>query len=132
MTPRRLAALIALVTALVAGFAGPAEAAPVFTFVDFPGQDGVALKANWIAPATPGEHPAVIFPSSWGLNDAEYLAQARAFAAGGYVVVSYTPRGWWGSGGDIDTAGTLDKADLSKVLDWTTANTPADPARIGA
>jgi predicted alpha/beta hydrolase len=129
---RPAAALIALVTALAVGFARPAAAAPGFNFVDIPGRDGVVLKANWIGPATAGEHPALIFPSSWGLNDAEYLAQARAFAAGGYVVVSYTPRGWWGSGGDIDTAGPLDMADLSKVIDWTIADTPTDPARIGA
>ncbi|MFI6071778.1 CocE/NonD family hydrolase [Actinoplanes sp. NPDC051343] len=133
MNLRRVAALIAMVTALAVGFAPPAAAASTgFTFVDIPGQDGVVLKANWIAPATAGKHPAVIFPSSWGLNDAEYLAQAKAFAAGGYVVVSYTPRGWWGSGGDIDTAGPRDMADLSRVIDWTIANTPTDPARIGA
>ncbi|HEY0530849.1 MAG TPA: CocE/NonD family hydrolase [Actinoplanes sp.] len=132
MAMRRVATLIALVTALAVGFARPAAAATGFTFVDIPGQDGVVLKANWIGPATAGKHPAVIFPSSWGLNDAEYLAQAKAFASAGYVVVSYTPRGWWGSGGDIDTAGPLDMADLSKVIDWTIAGTPADPARIGA
>jgi hypothetical protein len=133
MALRRTAALIALLTAVAVGFARPAAAAsPGFTFVDIPGQGGVVLKANWIAPATGGRHPALIFPSSWGLNDAEYLAQARSFAAAGYVVVSYTPRGWWGSGGDIDTAGPLDMADLSKVIDWTIAGTPADPARIGA
>jgi predicted acyl esterase len=132
VSPRRVTALIALVTALVAGFARPAAASPVFTFVDLPGQDGVVLKANWIGPVTGGRHPAVILPSSWGLNDAEYLAQARAWASAGYVMVSYTPRGWWGSAGDIDTAGPLDMADLSKVVDWTIAHTPADPARIGA
>jgi predicted acyl esterase len=139
MAPRRpavLSALIALLTLLAAaGFGSPAAAASAttgFTFVDITGQDGVVLKANWIAPATAGPHPALIFPSSWGLNDAEYLAQAKSFATAGYVVVSYTPRGWWGSGGDIDTAGPLDMADFSKVIDWTIADTATDPARIGA
>ena len=138
MVPRRSpvwAALMALLTALaVGGLARPAAAAgtSAFTFVDIPGQDGVVLKANWIAPATAGKHPALIFPSSWGLNDAEYLAQARSLAAAGYVVVSYTPRGWWSSGGEIDTAGPQDVADLSKVLDWAIADTATDPARIGA
>ena len=69
-----------------------------FKFVDIPG-DGVVLKANVIAPAAAGRHPAVLLPASWGLNDLEYLAQARKLAEGGYVVVSYTPRGWWASGG---------------------------------
>nr|WP_221378905.1 CocE/NonD family hydrolase [Actinoplanes polyasparticus] len=102
-----------------------------FTFVDIAGA-GVVLKANVIAPAAAGRYPAVILPASWGLNDLEYLAQARKLAEGGYVVVSYTPRGWWASGGEIDTAGPKDMADLSKVIDWTLAGTAADPARIGA
>jgi len=100
-------------------------------FVDVPGA-GVVLKANVVAPATAGRYPGVILPSSWGLNDLEYLAQARAMAGRGYVVVSYTPRGWWSSTGEIDTAGPKDMADLSKVIDWTIANTAVDPARIGA
>ena len=31
--------------------------------------------------------------------------------------------------GEIDTAGPRDMADFSRVVDWTLANTPADPAR---
>jgi predicted acyl esterase len=108
-----------------------AAASPTTTFVDIPGA-GVTLKANVVAPATAGRHPAIVFPSSWGLNDLEYLAQANTLAGRGYVVISYTPRGWWASGGEIDTAGPQDMADLSKVIDWAIANTAADPARIGA
>ena len=103
-----------------------------FRFVDVTGSGGVVLKANVIAPSAAGRYPAIVFPASWGLNDLEYIAQARTLAGRGYVVVSYTPRGWWASGGEIDTAGPKDMADLSKVIDWTIANTAADPARIGA
>ncbi|GAA0581297.1 CocE/NonD family hydrolase [Paractinoplanes ferrugineus] len=138
MVPRRsslLAFLLSVLTAvLVIGAApSPAHAASTTTkFVDIPGDGGVVLKANVVAPAAAGRYPAVVFSSSWGLNDLEYVAQAASMAAAGYVVVSYTPRGWWASGGAIDTAGPKDLADLSKVLDWTIANTPTDPARIGA
>ncbi|GII04697.1 CocE/NonD family hydrolase [Planobispora takensis] len=111
--------------------AGTPVATTAFRFVTVPGA-GVNLKANVIAPAAAGRYPAIILPSSWGLNDLEYLAQAKALAGRGYVVVSYTPRGWWSSEGEIDTAGPLDMSDLSKVIDWTIANTAADPARIGA
>ena len=124
-----LAAAVALIVT-----PGTAQAAPATTglqFVDIPGA-GVNLKANYVAPASAGKHPVIVFPSSWGLNDLEYIAQAGKLAERGYVVVSYTPRGWWASGGEIDTAGPQDMADLSKVLDWTLANTAADPARIGA
>ncbi len=137
MVPRRstlLAGLLAVLAVLFVG-AGPASAAAATTavkFVDITGDGGVVLKANVVAPAATGSYPAVIFPSSWGLNDLEYLAQAKSMAADGYVVVSYTPRGWWSSGGEIDTAGPEDMADLSKVVDWTIANTATDPARIGA
>ncbi|MEU4242752.1 CocE/NonD family hydrolase [Actinoplanes sp. NPDC026619] len=133
MVPRRSSLLACLSTVVLAATvligAAPAEAATT-KFVDIPG-DGVTLKANVTTPATAGSYPAVVFPSSWGLNDLEYVAQAKAMAENGYVVVSYTPRGWWASGGEIDTAGPKDLADLSKVLDWTLANTPADPARLG-
>src|SRR5689334_21646212 len=117
---RMLTVLAAGLVALAAG-AAPAVAAPPATaasvsttgprFVDITGVGGVTLKANVVAPAPAGRYPAIAFPSSWGLNDLEYLAQAGALAARGYVVVSYTPRGWWSSGGDIDTAGPLDMAD---------------------
>ncbi len=133
---RRPAVLLALIlTLLLPLTAAPAmasgAAAQAIRVVDIPAGD-VVLKGNVAEPGTPGPHPAVIMPSSWGLNDLEYLAQARALATRGYVVVSYTPRGWWLSGGRIDTAGPRDLADLSGVIDWTLANTAADPARIGA
>ncbi|MEU7876113.1 CocE/NonD family hydrolase [Dactylosporangium sp. NPDC049140] len=133
-TRRALTVLAAAALAAVTLQAPPAAAAtPTTRFVDITSSGaGVTLKANVVAPATSGRHPAIVFPSSWGLNDLEYLAQANALANRGYVVVSYTPRGWWASGGEIDTAGPQDLADLSKVVDWTIANTAADPARIGA
>ncbi|MFI5492338.1 CocE/NonD family hydrolase [Actinoplanes sp. NPDC051859] len=112
----------------------PAAAAKATTgikFVDITSGD-VVLKANVVAPTAAGRHPVLIMPSSWGLNDLEYAVQAQKLAERGYVVVSYTPRGWWFSGGEIDTAGPRDMADISRVIDWTLANTPADPARIGA
>ncbi|MEV4639690.1 CocE/NonD family hydrolase [Actinoplanes sp. NPDC049548] len=149
MAPRRSAVpvfLLSLITtaALAAApapavAAGATTAAPVAAaqgttgvrFVDITSGDAV-LKANVVAPAAAGRHPVLIMPSSWGLNDLEYLAQAQTLAGRGYVVVSYTPRGWWFSGGEIDTAGPKDMADISRVIDWALANTPADPARIGA
>ncbi|GIJ43418.1 hypothetical protein Val02_03040 [Virgisporangium aliadipatigenens] len=126
-----VAVLVACVTPVAAAPAAAALPTTGPRFVDIAGS-GVTLKANVVAPSAAGRYPAIVFPSSWGLNDLEYLAQARVLAGRGYVVVSYTPRGWWFSGGEIDTAGPKDMADLSKVLDWTIANTATDPARIGA
>src|SRR5256885_14121526 len=112
--------------------AGTASAATGIRFVDVTAPDGVVLKANVIEPSSAGRHPAVVFISSWGLNDLEYLAQASALAGRGYTVLSYTPRGWWDSGGKIEVAGPADIGDLSAVLDWLFAPTPAGPQRVGA
>jgi hypothetical protein len=138
MALRRFLPVLAALAAALVMTPAPATAAPNVQaaganvrFVDIAGA-GVTLKANVTSPSTAGRHPAIIFPSSWGLNDLEYIAQARKLAADGYVVVSYTPRGWWSSGGEIDTAGPKDMADLSRVVDWTMANTATDPSRIGA
>ncbi|HCT79454.1 MAG TPA: acyl esterase [Micromonosporaceae bacterium] len=130
---RRTVPLLLAVTLVLVGLGTPAQAAATtgFRFVDIAVGGGVVLKANVIEPTSAGRHPAIVFPSSWGLNDLEYLAQARKLAEGGYTVLSYTPRGWWASGGEIDTAGPLDMADVSRVLDWLGPNTTADLTRIG-
>src|SRR5207302_459703 len=112
--------------------AGTASAATGIRFVGITAPDGVVLSANVVEPTTAGRHPAVVFISSWGVNDVEYLAQATALAGRGYTVLSYTPRGWWDSGGKIEVAGPVDVRDVSTVLDWLVANTTVDPARIGA
>ncbi len=129
----RYAALLALL--VLAPFASPAAPAAAantgFRLVEIVARDGVVLKANVIAPRTAGPHPAIVFVNSWGLNDAEYLAQATRFADAGYVVLSYTTRGFWFSGGRIDTGGPLDIADASTAIDWLLANTSADPGKIG-
>jgi len=136
-SPLLLALLAILASTVLTGIVGPAPAVAAAAattgprFVDIT-SGAVVLKANVVAPAATGRYPAVVLPSSWGLNDLEYLAQAKAMAARGYVVVSYTPRGWWQSGGEINTAGPADMADLSTVIDWAIANTATDPARIGA
>ncbi|MGW8377021.1 alpha/beta fold hydrolase [Streptomyces sp. ODS28] len=111
----------------------PAQA-PGVRFVDIAGDGGTTLKANVVTPsgARPGERfPVVVLPTSWGMPQVEYLAQAKKFADSGYVVVSYNARGFWQSGGNIETAGPEDVRDASKVIDWALAHTPADPSKVG-
>jgi predicted alpha/beta hydrolase len=134
MAPVRtgLAALTLVGTLAVTGVASASAATTGLRSVDITARDGVVLKANVIEPTSPGRHPAVVFISSWGLNDSEYLVQANTLAKRGYTVLSYTPRGWWDSGGRIEVAGPKDIDDVSAVLDWLVAHTTADPDRIGA
>ncbi|GAA2590212.1 CocE/NonD family hydrolase [Streptomyces tubercidicus] len=108
--------------------------APSLRFVDIEGDGGITLKANVFTPAGSDgtrRHPVIVLPTSWSMPQVEYLAQARKLAEAGYVVVGYNSRGFWQSGGEIETAGPKDIADASKVIDWALAHTPADPHRVG-
>ncbi|MFJ4870316.1 alpha/beta fold hydrolase [Streptomyces sp. NPDC088757] len=121
------------VQAAPAAVAGAADSAGI-RFVDIPGEGGTVLKANVLTPAgsAPGaRHPLIVLPTSWAMPQIEYLVPAQKLADSGYVVVSYNSRGFWQSGGEIETAGPKDVADASKVIDWALANTAADPARVG-
>ncbi|MER6685872.1 CocE/NonD family hydrolase [Streptomyces olivaceoviridis] len=124
----------ALLAGSVVGLAPAAEAAPGVRFVDITGDGGTVLKANVLTPGgADGSHryPLVVLPTSWGLPQVEYLAQARELADSGYVVLTYNVRGFWQSGGRIEVAGPPDTADASRVIDWALAHTPADPEHIG-
>ncbi|MEV5971564.1 CocE/NonD family hydrolase [Streptomyces sp. NPDC051921] len=136
----RTALAYAVSAALVAGAAlGLAPAAHAETsgslrFVDITGDGGTVLKANVVTPAGSDggtRFPVIVLPTSWAVPQIEYLAQAQKLADSGYVVVSYNSRGFWQSGGEIETAGPKDIADASRVIDWALANTPADPAKVG-
>ncbi|ANS69027.1 acyl esterase [Streptomyces lincolnensis] len=111
-----------------------ATAATGIRFVDITGDGGTVLKANVLTPAGADgtrRYPLLVLPTSWGLPQVEYLAQAQKLANSGYVVVSYNVRGFWQSGGEIEVAGPPDTADASKVIDWALANTPSDAHRVG-
>lgn len=144
--PTTAAAVAAVLAATALGLAphqaqaapatsAPAPAAtPELRFHDIPGSGGITLKGNVFTPAgaEPGrKYPLIVLPTSWGMPQIEYIAQAKQLADSGYVVVGYTSRGFWLSGGEIETAGPADVADVSAVIDWALATTPADPARIG-
>ncbi|MFD7322583.1 alpha/beta fold hydrolase [Streptomyces sp. NPDC059875] len=136
-TPLVFAVSAALVAGTALGLAPAAhatESGPSVRFVDIAGDGGTVLKANVVIPADAdgsARYPVIVLPTSWGMPQIEYLAQARKLADSGYVVVSYNSRGFWQSGGEIETAGPKDVADASKVIDWALANTPADPAKVG-
>ncbi|MEU8764640.1 CocE/NonD family hydrolase [Streptomyces sp. NPDC048659] len=127
----------ALVAGTALGLAPAAQAAgtaATLRFVDIAGDGGTVLKANVVTPAgadASARHPVIVLPTSWAMPQVEYLAQAQKLADSGYVVVSYNSRGFWQSGGEIETAGPKDIADASLVIDWALANTPADPAKVG-
>ncbi|MFF9065910.1 alpha/beta fold hydrolase [Streptomyces sp. NPDC014891] len=136
-TPLALATTAALVAGAALGLAPAAQAgesAGTIRFVDIVGEGGTVLKANVVTPDASGtttRHPLIVLPTSWAMPQVEYLVQAKLLANSGYIVVSYNSRGFWQSGGEIETAGPEDIADASKVIDWALAHTGADPARVG-
>jgi predicted acyl esterase len=121
-----LALVFGLVPAAIAGTVST-------TYKTLPGFDGTPLGAFVIEPQAqgPGPFPLLVMPASWALPGAEYVGVAQQLAKRGYVVVSYSSRGFWESGGLIDIAGPATVEDLSAVIDWALANTHADPSRIG-
>ncbi|WP_308257205.1 CocE/NonD family hydrolase [Saccharothrix luteola] len=129
--PLLLAAVVALVVtppvqAVVPGFAVAYETVP--------GEGGTPLKAFVVTPTGRGSgpFPLLVLPSSWGVNNIEYVGAAAKLAhESGYSVISYTSRGFYDSAGEIDVAGPDTVADVSRVIDWGLAHAGGDPARIG-
>ena len=96
--------------------------------------DGTPIAANLFTPTSePPEagFPAIIFVNSWVLDEHQYLLQARQFAEKGYLVLSYSARGWGCSGGKVNVTGDKDIQDLTAVVDWLEAYTHIDSANIG-
>jgi hypothetical protein len=99
--------------------------------VDITAPDGVVLRGTLLEPASSGTRPGVVLVSPWGTPDTVYLAQSALLARRGYVVLSYTTRGFGASGGTVTLAGPLDVSDVSAALDWLVSHTAVDPQRIG-
>ncbi|WP_433268578.1 CocE/NonD family hydrolase [Actinosynnema sp. CS-041913] len=131
---RTLTLLLIAVTGLV--MASPAQAAPGFTvgYETIPGQGGTPLKAFVVEPTGRGSgpFPLLVLPSSWGVNNIEYVGAAAKLAyRSGYTVISYTSRGFHDSAGEIDVAGPDTVADVSRVIDWGIANAGGDATKVG-
>eukprot|EP01059_Diplonema_ambulator_P024827 TRINITY_DN412_c0_g1_i3.p1 TRINITY_DN412_c0_g1~~TRINITY_DN412_c0_g1_i3.p1 ORF type:complete len:530 (+),score=217.17 TRINITY_DN412_c0_g1_i3:59-1648(+) len=94
--------------------------------------DGTRLMANSYVPVnTTGRLPLVIFINSWGAPSEEYIAPVNRFAKQGYVGLEYEARGFYGSGGQIGTAGPDDVQDVQAVITWALKKWPqADPNNI--
>lgn len=112
--------------AMAGGFTG--------AYQRIPGWEGAEMGAFVMVPKGQGAgpFPLVVMPASWGAPNLEYVGRGAVLAGQGYVVVSYTSRGFYDSAGQIDIAGPGTVEDVSAVIDWALANTPSDPARIGA
>ncbi|GAB2593091.1 CocE/NonD family hydrolase [Dyella jejuensis] len=109
------------------------------TVTSIPTPDGYQLNAYVSVPAGQGNgpFPLVVMPSSWGFSYTEYVGEANLLASNGYVVISYSSRGF-GTGcalnpecGYIDIAAPLTVGDVSTVITWALNHTPSNPQAIG-
>ncbi|AOR70092.1 hydrolase [Burkholderia stabilis] len=132
--------------------ATPAEAAIYTTTSAFPGvvspkdgtcwvnnlvvtmPDGTKLTANAALPkivSADQKFPGIVMIASWATPDfIEYRGQQQRLAQDGYIVLSYTARGFYLSGGQVGVASPQDVQDVSSVVDWVIANTQADADRL--
>jgi ABC-2 type transport system ATP-binding protein len=140
--------LLGLVIVLVAvgvgvWTSGGRQADPVRTqdlmipVVDGPGHDQhISIDATVYVPVhTPA--PAVLLSPGFGGTKTELDAQARELVQDGFVVLTYTPRGFGDSGGQIGlNSPDYEVADARQLVDWlgnradVTKDGPDDP-RIG-
>ncbi|MEM9101351.1 MAG: alpha/beta fold hydrolase [Pseudomonadota bacterium] len=103
--------------------------------VVFYGDDGVKIAGNVFLPVPKTineKFPAIVFVNSWSLDENEYLVQAKRFAKEGFIVLSYSARGWGESGGLVNVGGPQDMQDFSSAVDWLMTHTPADENNLGA
>ncbi|GAB2865732.1 CocE/NonD family hydrolase [Lentzea nigeriaca] len=131
---RSLVSVLVLLTTLLGAPAAIAAPGSTITYKSISGAGGTTLKAFVVEPTGVGggPFPLLVMPSSWAVPNIEYVGAAAKLAKeSGYVVVSYTSRGFWDSGGEIDIAGPDTVNDVSKVIDWAVANAHADVTRIG-
>ncbi|MCM3885332.1 alpha/beta fold hydrolase [Frankia sp. R82] len=95
-------------------------------------RDGTTLTASVVIPSGSGRHPLAVIPAPWGFAETTFESQAADLSRRGYVVITYNTRGFYSSGGTVDLAGPQDVSDVSDVITWALAHTPADPTRIAA
>ncbi|GAB6097091.1 CocE/NonD family hydrolase [Desulfatiferula olefinivorans] len=89
--------------------------------------DGVTIAANIFVPKArePFERfPAIVMPSSWVMEEHEYVMQGAKLCRKGYIVLGYSPRGWGISEGQVNVGGPDDMADINAIIDWLIAYQP--------
>ena len=136
VVPRSLLACAVAVLALLATATPAAAATPVRVEEQRLAGAGVDLDTSLYLPATTPA-PAVLVAHGFGGTKASVDADARDLAARGFVVLTWTSRGFGASGGQIALdAPDAEVADARKLVDWLAQrpevqrDAPGDP-RVG-
>lgn len=107
-----------------------------FQAVKFESYDGTMIDAQLFKPtgynSSDESYPAMVLVPGWTLPKETTYENAIEFARRGFVVLSYSPRGFWGSEGLVNVAGPNDRDDFSAAIDWLLDNSRVDIDRIGS
>ena len=102
-----------------------------------PDGSAVTLDASVFTPTSAGPHPAVLLAHGFGGSKADLADRARDFAGRGYVVLTYSARGFGASGGrihlddpDYEIADARALVDLLAARPDVRLDGPGDP-RVG-
>ena len=93
--------------------------------IKIPSHDGVLLDATIYVPSQlqRGGYPTVVSATGYGANHhLDHPIRSRVLATAGYLVLSYTARGFHESEGLVDIYGPETVQDGSAVIDWLQAN----------
>ena len=132
---RNFLKLIVLNSLFVVAFGTSSAYALIFGPADFTSYDGTRIDAQLFKPSgydTQESFPAMVLVPGWSLPKEATYSNALEFARRGFIVMSYTPRGFGSSQGLVNVAGPKDRDDFSAAIDWLLENTKADPWRIGS
>lgn len=125
-------------TAVAAPAAGPPAGPPAVRSVDLripasmPDDHGkpVTLDAQVLLPERGCPCPGVIWNHGYGGSKNGDGDRRRQLASSGYVILSYTSRGFGATPGQVDLMGAKEQQDLLDAVDWL--NNPANPVTNGA
>jgi dipeptidyl aminopeptidase/acylaminoacyl peptidase len=103
-------------------------AAPTLEDVSFRTSDGLTLR-GWYVPAK--NRAAIVLVHGGYDNRTQWLAELRILSERGYGALVYDSRASGESDGDLVTAGDREQRDVTAALDFVSARSDVDPARIG-
>lgn len=101
------------------------DCAPVEKRIEFRTTDQIRIKGAITSPCGVSDAeilPTIIFLNPLGQSYTTYRPQALEFAADGYRVLSFDPRGWKSSGGQTTLIYPNLVKDVQTAIDWLTAN----------
>lgn len=99
-----------------------------YNTVEFATSDGVTLR-GWMIPSQNGA--AIIVAHGYAGNRMAFLTEAALLTQQGYGVLLFDFRGHGESGDATVTLGDHEQRDLSAAVDFMTAQSGADPTRLG-